>query len=93
MLFLPAMDILHRLYHQEELQVYEPQDVRFKCSCSKERSANAIASIEKQELLNIIAEEGAVKLNCQYCHTEYSFDAIDVEAIHNGGFAQPTQSQ
>lgn len=93
LLFLPARDILHRLYHQEELQVYEPQDVRFKCSCSRQRSANAIASIEKQELLDIVAEEGSVKLNCQYCHTEYSFDAIDVEALHNGSFAQPEQSQ
>lgn len=93
LLFLSAHDVLHRLYHQEELQVYSPQDVRFKCSCSKERSANAIASIDKQELLDIIAEEGSVKLNCQYCHTEYSFDAIDVEALHNDGFAPPEQSQ
>jgi len=93
LLFLSAHDVLHRLYHQEELQVYAPQDVRFKCSCSKERSANAIASIDKQELLDIIAEEGSVKLNCQYCHTEYSFDAIDVEALHNDGFAPPEQSQ
>lgn len=93
LLFLPARDILHRLYHQEELQVYEPQDVRFKCSCSKQRSANAIAGIEKQELLDIVAEEGSVKLNCQYCHTEYSFDAIDVEALHSDSFAQPEQSQ
>lgn len=93
LLHLPAQDILHRLYHQEEIQVYKPQDIRFKCSCSRERSANAIVSVDKQELLNIIAQEGCVKLNCQYCHTEFSFDAIDVEALHNDGFAQPEQSQ
>lgn len=93
LLYLPAHDILHRLYHQEELQVYAPQDVRFKCSCSRERSANAIASVDKQELLNIIAEEGSVKIKCQYCNTEYRFDAIDVQAVHSDSFAQPERSQ
>jgi len=33
-------------------------------------------------LLEIVAEEGAVVMNCQFCHQEYRFDAIDVENIH-----------
>ncbi len=93
LLFLPAETLLHRLYHQEKRSNYPSQDVVFKCSCSRERSAAAIASIDKQELLDIIETEGAVKLNCQYCHTEYAFDAIDVEAIHSGSFEQPSQAQ
>jgi molecular chaperone Hsp33 len=90
---LSADEILHRLYHQEELEVFEPQDICFKCSCSKERSATAIASVDKQELLEIIAKDGVVSMNCQYCHAEYHFDAIDVEAIHAGSYssAQATQ--
>ncbi|MDO6711115.1 Hsp33 family molecular chaperone HslO [Aliiglaciecola sp. 2_MG-2023] len=93
LLGLPATEVLHRLYHQEEVQLYPPQDIKFSCTCSKERSAAAIANVDKQELLNIVAEDGAVRLNCQYCHKEYSFDAIDIEAIHNEGHAQPTQTQ
>ena len=82
---LPAEDILYRLYHQEEVEVYEPQPVQFKCTCSRERSAAALANVEKTELLDIIAKEGEIKMNCQYCHAEYVFDAIDVESIHKGG--------
>ena len=81
---LPAQDILYRLYHQEEAEVYQPQPVQFKCTCSKERSAAAIANVDKMELLDIIAKEGEIKMNCQYCHAEYIFDAIDVESIHSG---------
>lgn len=88
LLGLPATDVLHRLYHQEEITVYQPQTIVFKCTCSKERSAAAIAKVDKSELLDIVAEDGAVRLNCQYCRTEYSFDAIDVEAIHSGTFSQ-----
>lgn len=93
LLGLSATEVLHRLYHQEDIQVYEPQDVEFRCTCSKERSAAALLNVDKQELLEIIAEDGAVKLNCQYCHAEYSFDAIDVESIHSDAYAQPSTTQ
>lgn len=81
---LPAQQILYRLYHQETVELYEPQQVVFECSCSREKSAAALANVEKQELLDIISADGEITMNCQYCHAEYRFDAIDVEAIHAG---------
>jgi molecular chaperone Hsp33 len=85
---LSGEEVLHRLYHMENVEIYPPQPVVFKCTCSKERSANAISAIDREELLQIISQEGDIKMNCQYCHTEYRFDAIDVEAIHAGTFGQ-----
>ena len=90
---LSAEEILHRLYHQEEIEVYAPQPVQFCCTCSKERSATAIASVDKQELLEIIAKDGMVSMNCQYCHAQYQFDAIDVEAIHAGSYSSAPLTQ
>lgn len=81
---LPVLDVLHRLYHQEEVELYPEQAVVFECSCSREKSAAALANVDKQELLDIVAEDGAIQMHCQYCGAEYSFDAIDVEAIHSG---------
>lgn len=81
---LPAQEILFRLYHQEDTELFTAQPVQFKCSCSKERSACALANVDKQELLEIVATDGDVKMNCQYCHAEYRFDAIDIESIHAG---------
>jgi molecular chaperone Hsp33 len=86
---LPAEDILHRLYHQEDIEIYPPSNVVFKCNCSKERSAGALLSVAKEELLEIVSQDGDVKMNCQYCHTSYRFDAIDVESIHAGTFNLP----
>jgi molecular chaperone Hsp33 len=80
---LPAQDILHRLYHEEEVRLFDPQAVVFSCDCSKERSANALKNVAKDELLSIVAQEGSIKMNCQFCHQEYSFDSIDVESIHS----------
>ena len=79
---LPTEDILHRLYHEEKIRLFDSQPVTFSCDCSKERSAIALQNVSKADLLEIVAEEGAVVMNCQFCHQEYRFDAIDVENIH-----------
>ena len=93
MFSLSVQDTLYRLYHQEEVELFEPAAIQFACSCSRARSAEALRNVEKAELLQIVEEEGAVKMNCQYCHTEYRFDSIDVEAIHAGRFDEtpPTE--
>lgn len=78
---LPAQDVLYRLYHQETVQLFDPQDVIFQCGCSRERSASAICSIERAEVERIIAEEGKVSLHCDYCGTSYDFDNVDIAAL------------
>jgi molecular chaperone Hsp33 len=93
MFTLPVNDILFRLYHQEDVELYPAQDVTFACTCSKERSADALRHVAKEELMTIIEEDGAIKMNCQYCHVEYSFDSIDVEAIHSGNHASSQTNQ
>lgn len=81
---LDAQTLLHRLYHEHEVEVFSPHSVEFECTCSKERSGEALKNIEKSELLTIIAEEGAIRMDCQYCHSQYVFDEMDVETIHAG---------
>ena len=78
---LEAQDVLYRLYHQETVKLFDPQEVIFHCGCSRERSASAICSIERAEIERIIAEEGKVSLHCDYCGTSYDFDSIDVAAL------------
>ncbi|MDF0534580.1 Hsp33 family molecular chaperone HslO [Shewanella sp. A32] len=78
---LSAREVLHRLYHQEDLRLFDPIDVSFRCTCSRERCAGAIRTIDKAEIDSIIAERGAVDMDCEYCNSHYHFDAIDIEAI------------
>jgi molecular chaperone Hsp33 len=81
---LDAKTILHRLYHEFEIELFPSSSVEFKCTCSKQRSGEALKNIDKAELLQIIEEEGQIKMNCQYCNAEYVFDQMDVESIHAG---------
>ncbi|MDP2561928.1 Hsp33 family molecular chaperone HslO [Psychrobium sp. 1_MG-2023] len=78
---LEANDILTRLYHQEEVRVFDPQPLSFSCTCSQERSAGAIISVGQEEAESIIAEQGSITMHCDYCNKEYIFDQSDVKAL------------
>lgn len=86
LLDLSHQEIVTRLYHEDDIRMFEPKAVNFYCDCSKERSANALKSVSKQELLNIIEQDGEIKMDCQFCLAKYSFDKIDVENIHGQNF-------
>ena len=70
--------LLYRLYHQDPLKIFNPKIVQYRCTCSRKRTQEALRTIDRNELKAILKEEGAVTLNCQFCHKEYSFNADDI---------------
>lgn len=91
LLALSAEDVLWRLYHEEEVTLYDPQDVVFKCTCSRERCADALKTLPDEEVDSIIAEEGEVDMHCDYCGNHYVFNAMDIAEIRNN--ASPADPQ
>lgn len=91
LLTLPANDVLWRLYHEEQVTLYDPQDVVFTCSCSRERCAAAIRTLPDEEIDNILAEDNEIDMNCDYCGSHYVFDAMDIAAIRNNASAADPQ--
>jgi len=88
---LDAEEVLHRLYHEEEVRLFDPVAITFSCTCSRERSASAIRTLSRGEIASIIAEMGKVEMGCEYCNTNYEFDSIDVEAIFSNTPAPETK--
>ncbi|MEH0368462.1 Hsp33 family molecular chaperone HslO [Vibrio mimicus] len=79
---LPAEELLYRLYNQEKVQLFAPHPVSFRCGCSRERSAAAIVTVAREEINDILAQDGVVALHCDYCGTTYSFDAAQVAELY-----------
>ncbi|PTB84955.1 Hsp33 family molecular chaperone HslO [Pseudidiomarina aestuarii] len=75
---LPGEEVLLRLYHQEQVELYPAQQVRFHCGCSRERTMSALTSVQPEELRDILREDGAVVMTCEYCLTEYRFTEADL---------------
>lgn len=78
---LSANDVLYRLYHQEQVTVYEPQPVSFQCHCSRERCADALITLSDQEVNDILEQDGEIDMHCDYCGNHYIFNAHDVHAL------------
>ncbi len=78
---LEVNELLYRLYNQEKVRIFDPQPVTFFCGCSRQRSAAAIRTIDRDEVNSIVAEEGSISLHCDYCGTNYTFDKNEVDAL------------
>ncbi|MDP5255211.1 MULTISPECIES: Hsp33 family molecular chaperone HslO [unclassified Vibrio] len=79
---LEAQELLYRLYNQEKVQLFPAHEVSFYCGCSRERSGAAIITLDPAEVAEIVREEGAVTLHCDYCGSNYRFDADDIEELY-----------
>jgi molecular chaperone Hsp33 len=78
---LDLRTLLHRLFHEEDLRLYEPEPVAFRCNCSRERIANALVALGRQEVDSIIDEIGAIEADCEFCNAHYAFDRVDAAAL------------
>lgn len=83
LLELDGHTVLTRLYHEDNPRLFDPQPVSFRCGCSRDKIANAIVNVGKDALLEDAKEQGAIKINCQYCLKEYQFNKRDIENIFN----------
>lgn len=81
LLNLAVDEILYRLYHEESVTLPDAQQVSFSCTCSREGTAQALISVGQAECEDIVAEQGDIRLNCQFCHNEYVFNANDISAL------------
>ena len=73
----PGADILRRLFHQEDLRVFESIAVRFACRCSRERVGGVIRMIGADEARALLTERGAISVTCEFCGTRYGFDPAE----------------
>ena len=81
LLELEPQDLLHRLYHEEDLRIYDASSIRFECSCSQEKIEYTIRSIGEEEATEIIKEQGTIQVDCDFCNTQYVLDSVDVKRL------------
>jgi len=81
LLSLPASELIHRLYHEEDIRLFDAQGVTFRCSCSRDNVARMLKMLGREEVSEILAERGDIEVFCEFCNQRYEFDAIDAEAV------------
>lgn len=73
LLALPAATLLGRLYANDEVRLFDPAPVRFRCTCSRERTLQALLSLDAEEVRGLFEELGTITMDCEFCNTRYNF--------------------
>ncbi|MFT4742834.1 MAG: molecular chaperone Hsp33 [Yoonia sp.] len=79
-------DLLLRLFHQEKPRVYDPQPVKFGCTCSADKVRQSLSIYSAKDIEYMTTDEGTVTADCQFCGSHYTFDptSLGFEAKSEG---------
>ncbi|WCE70321.1 Hsp33 family molecular chaperone HslO [Sulfitobacter faviae] len=75
---VPPTDLLLRLFHEEQPRVYDPQPVRFGCTCSEDRVRQSLSIYSARDIEKMTTDEGRVTADCQFCGAHYDLDPATV---------------
>lgn len=85
LLVLDHSTLLHRLFSQEQVRVFLPEPVHFICTCSLQRSEQAIFMLGEKEAEAELMDKQKIVVTCEFCAKEYVFDRVDVAEIFKKG--------
>lgn len=81
MLRLLPLEVLRRLFHEDDLRLFDLAPVAFRCGCSRERIEDALRGMGRDEVDAIVRERGSVEADCEFFNAHFRFDAVDVAAL------------
>ena len=81
-LLVDLMDkIFHNVSDEFKPEVLEYKEIELKCDCSRERMYQALMTIGKKDLTEILEEDGQAELSCHFCGNKYLFDENDLKEL------------
>jgi molecular chaperone Hsp33 len=66
------------------VRLFEPIGVRFQCSCSRERTRNALSTLGATDILELLDEQGSITMECEFCNQGYRFERSDLAELLEG---------
>jgi molecular chaperone Hsp33 len=73
--------LLHRLFNERDVRLFEEESLQFRCRCDRSRVASMLASMGRAEVQAIVTEQSAITVTCEFCQQPYRFDAVDAEQL------------
>jgi len=81
LLVRPVEELLERGFAAQDMRLFKGAPVQFECRCSQGRVSGLLRALGEEEVRDVLKEQGAVTVTCEFCHRPYRFDAVDVEAL------------
>ncbi len=84
-----AQTLIHRLYHEDDMRLFDAQPVIFHCSCSRHNVGQMLKMLGPDEVHSILDERDTIEVFCEFCNQRYEFDRIDAELMFVEAVVQP----
>ena len=76
---LSSERLLYRLFNQRGVAVFETEAVRHVCRCEPARMVEMLNRFTKEDLQNMIGDDGKIGVTCEFCNSSRSFDPADLD--------------
>lgn len=65
----------------EDARVLDNRDVRFKCTCSRDRMLNGLRTLDNADILEMIVDNETIETVCNFCNEKYEFTVEDLKEL------------
>lgn len=79
-----AEEIINEYFGHFECKMMPAIMPEFKCKCSDERMRNIIKALDKKDIEEILEQQGAVEIHCDFCNTYYTYTREQIKEIFEG---------
>lgn len=76
-------DLLRSVLVDFDVEVIDEKEVDFECDCSREKITQALITVGKKELEDMMIEDKGAEIKCHFCNSDYKFDENDLRDILN----------
>jgi molecular chaperone Hsp33 len=81
----PIEALLERGFQGHDLRLFRGSPVQFECRCGEGRVATLLRALGEEEVRDMLREQGAVTVICEFCQRPYRFQPSDVDALFTQG--------
>ncbi len=81
---LGNVELLNRLFYGDDVRLFEACGVEFRCTCSDDGIETMLVALGEKELGAILAEQGEIRVVCEFCNESRRFDRVDVARLLRG---------
>ena len=77
-------DVLTTVFNEVPVKVLAERPLIFQCSCSYERTQQALIMLGRDEIAALLETEGQAVIDCHFCHEQYVVDREGLELLLAG---------
>jgi len=86
----PVSEMVNKGYSPEDImneitggdyQLLEKLDLKYNCSCNREKFEKGLISLGKTQLKEILDKDNGIETVCHFCNTKYNFNKDDVQKL------------